>query len=127
LRADTAAELGLAPGHLWAALVPGDEIQLAVHPRLVGCLLGGAAARAPLATCDPGEWLLHGRNPVHPSFAALVFDADAGGAREGLAHDDYLRTWWDNGREVPTAALANVLRIVTARYGEVTRVGTRSS
>lgn len=125
LRTDTAADLGLAPGRVWGALVPGDEIQLAVHPRLLGCLLEGAATPVSLWSCDPSEWLLHGRNPVHPSFGAQVFDAAAGGAREGLAHDDYLRTWWDGGREVPTAALANVLRIATGRYDEVTRPGRR--
>lgn len=124
VRTETAADLGLAPGRVWAALVPGDEIQLALHPRLAGCLLEGATPRAVPSSCDPGEWLLHGRNPVHPEFGAQVFDADAGGARRGLAHDDYLKTWGDDGVEVPTAALANVLRIATGRHGEVTSVGS---
>jgi hypothetical protein len=125
VRADTAGALGIDPRHVWSAIVPGDEIQLAVHTRLALCLVAGAAARPLLGACDPGEWLLHGRNPVHPAFGAFVFDADAGGARRGLAHDDYLRTWWEGGVELPTAALANVLRIATGRYDEVTPVGPR--
>ena len=120
VRSDAASGLGIAPSHVWSALVPGDEIQLAVHPRTAACLLAGVGALAPLAGCDTSEWLMHGRNPVHPAFGARVFDAEPGAAHVGLAHNDYFATWWENGVEVPTAALANVLRIATRRYQEVT-------
>jgi hypothetical protein len=120
VRSDTASALGIASSHVWSALVPGDEIRLAVHPRTAACLLAGAGTLTPLAGCVSSEWLLHGRNPVHPAFGARVFDADPGSARVGLAHNDYLETWWENGSEIPAAALANVLRIATGRYEEVT-------
>lgn len=127
-----AADLGVDPARVWAGLLPRDEVRWALHPIAMVALAACSATVAPwknLVTggCDVTEWLVHGRNPVHAAFGANVFAASA----EGLGVLDlHHRGYWatvpaDQGQR-PSTALANLLRIATGRYDDVTRDLTES-
>ncbi len=113
------SRLPIDPAHVWAGLVPGDEIQLAVNPwsalsALAGCVvpvpgaglvapdrLFAFAANPPIPSlgslpllpafprCDLSRDLFHGTNPASDRFGANVFDASVEPGPGGLRHVRY--------------------------------------
>ena len=111
---DTAAELGIDPGHVWAG---GTDDDIVIRLRS----LPGLAALAPLGlgTALAG-WAvdeLYGTIPTEPGFGARVFAAGEGG------HSDYLASEvvaTDDGRvcrtvEAASMALTAIVAIATGR------------
>jgi hypothetical protein len=111
---DTAAGLGVDPGHVWAG---GTDDDVVIRLRS----LPGLAALAPLGPALAlAGWAideLYGTLPTDPDFGARVFAAGDGG------HSDYLASQvvtTDDGQvcrsvEAASAALATIVAIATGR------------
>jgi hypothetical protein len=120
---DTAADLGIDPGHVWAG---GTDDDIVIRLRS----LPGLAALAPLGlgTALAG-WAvdeLYGTIPTDPGFGARVFAAGDGG------HSDYLASevvTTDDGRvcrtvEAASMALTAIVAIATGRTRRRHRVAS---
>ncbi len=117
MRADHVSDLGVAPEHFWAALLPGDAVAHALHPgqlpRLAACSTSGLAYV--VAACRPGPRLMHGANPADPSFGGRILAA----IHPGGTHGDYLGTELELGRRRPNPVLRQLLLILTGRADQV--------
>ncbi len=120
VRTDTVTQLGVDADRVWVGLAPGDEIQVAISPTALPGVLTCLTFSGLLGACEPAEWLIHGRNPAHPDFGARVFDTAPTVPPEWLRHDEYFTSVWDEGTELASPALENLLHIATGDYPSVT-------
>jgi hypothetical protein len=98
--ADTAAELGHDPDHVWSGHIDNDPIQYGISPSELQVGIG-------LPDPSPGgTGLIHGVNPSDPGFGAQVF-----GAQDGSLGPDAHSQYWDRDSE----SLLNLGRLAARR------------